>query len=183
MCKQTDGFTLTELMIVIVILGILAAIAIPAFIKYINKAKTNEAMEKLYLIYRGSIRYFEDSQNAVKRGARGGAYIGMFPPTEGPTPQQRCCVLSPDRGKCPPDPSWWEDSQTWKALDFHISDPFYFQYSYISQGVNQNASFTARANGDLDCDGVLSTFERAAYVDQNLNVVGSRLIYSHLPGE
>ena len=37
------GFTLVELMIVVVILGILAAVAIPAFTRYVKRSKTSEA--------------------------------------------------------------------------------------------------------------------------------------------
>jgi prepilin-type N-terminal cleavage/methylation domain-containing protein len=48
--KQRGGYSLMELMIVVAITGILAAVAIPSFSSYIQKSRTSEAVEFLGVI-------------------------------------------------------------------------------------------------------------------------------------
>ena len=43
MLQNRKGFTLIELMIGVAIIGILAAVAVPGFMKYIKDSKTSEA--------------------------------------------------------------------------------------------------------------------------------------------
>ena len=49
--KDESGFSLTELLVVIVIIGVLAALAIPKFLSVITKAKSTEAKLMLKQIY------------------------------------------------------------------------------------------------------------------------------------
>jgi type IV pilus assembly protein PilA len=61
MLKNKKGFTLIELMIVVAIIGILAAIAIPNFMTYQCKAKQSEARRVL-----GAIRTAQEAYYAEK---------------------------------------------------------------------------------------------------------------------
>jgi prepilin-type N-terminal cleavage/methylation domain-containing protein len=54
---KTQGFTLVELMVVIVIIGILAAVAIPKFMDASQKAKASEFPTQLTAIYCGELAY------------------------------------------------------------------------------------------------------------------------------
>jgi len=55
------GFTLIELMIVVAIIGILAAIAIPNFLKYQAKSKQSEAKTNLKGIFTSETAYFGEA--------------------------------------------------------------------------------------------------------------------------
>ena len=58
--KRQDGFTLVELMVVVAIIGLLSAVAIPNFKKYQAKAKTSEAKLQLSAIYTAEQSFFSD---------------------------------------------------------------------------------------------------------------------------
>ena len=62
--KRTAGFTLLELMIVMVIIGILAAIAIPSFTKNVQRAREAVLREDLHTIRTAIDSYTVDKQKA-----------------------------------------------------------------------------------------------------------------------
>lgn len=61
MLKNDKGFTLIELMVVVVILGILAAVAIPKFTGQSDKAKENRAKADLRTITNALELYYFDN--------------------------------------------------------------------------------------------------------------------------
>ncbi len=58
--KRQDGFTLVELMVVVAIIGLLSAVAIPNFQKYQARSKTSEAKLQLSAIYTAEASFFSD---------------------------------------------------------------------------------------------------------------------------
>jgi prepilin-type N-terminal cleavage/methylation domain-containing protein len=57
---KAKGFTLVELMVVIVIVGILAAVAIPKFLDASQKAKASEFPTQLSAVYTGEMAYLAE---------------------------------------------------------------------------------------------------------------------------
>jgi len=60
--RAKRGFTLIELMIVVAIIGLLAALAIPNFLKFQAKSKQSEARANLKSVYTAQKAYYGDKQ-------------------------------------------------------------------------------------------------------------------------
>lgn len=71
------GFTLIELMIVVVIVGILAAIALPAYTDYIKRGKIPQATSALSSMRIKLEQYFQDQRKYT--GACDGASVAPLP--------------------------------------------------------------------------------------------------------
>jgi hypothetical protein len=138
--------------------GVMAAVAIPAFMKYKSKAKTTEAVINVRKLYDGARSYYEENH--------------QFPPnptTAGPVPALGgCCSTG---GKCAPNPTLWSDA-AWQALRFSMDDPHYYSYEYKTSGEGANATFSVDAYGDLNCNGVYSTFEMVGSIQPDGTVTG-----------
>ena len=73
--SKVRGFTLIELMIVVVIVAILAAVAIPAYTEYIQRGKLVEATSNLSDMRVKLEQYFQDNRTYI-----GACVAGTAPP-------------------------------------------------------------------------------------------------------
>ena len=99
--SKAGGFTLIELMIVVVIVAILAAIALPSYSNYIRRGQLQEAFTHL-ADYRAKMeQYYQDNKNYGTGGvcanaATASTWNGFVPTGLNPRYFDYGCVLAPD---------------------------------------------------------------------------------------
>jgi hypothetical protein len=132
---------LETIAIVSVASSVLAA-TVPAFIANLKASRLSEPVDGL-------------SQIAARAsGYAMGRPVSLAYPTS--------VALTPSRvptGQRVIDPIGTWDHPTWRRLDFAQLEPHGFAFEFESKLGAERSTFIARAHGDLDGDGITSTFE------------------------
>ena len=178
--RPKRGFTLVELMIVVVILGVLAAIAIPLYLKFVGASKAGEARINLGKIASLLERYYvarstDSTSTSVALGVST-SMVAQFPQNSaaecatGGTGQQRVpndMALVRQKHYTPAESDWMGPTGApfaWSMIPFSITQPITYQYCYHGDGTGTASRFFVGAFGDVDGDGAFSTFRRAGRV-------------------
>jgi type IV pilus assembly protein PilA len=172
---RRKGFTLIELMVVVAILGILAAVAIPAFMGYKRRASTSEAPLQLNNLYK-----LATSLYAAEYTGRGVGTVAVRSCVVSPTP---LTPAAPGSSKQP-----FVAALGFEQLGFSVGDLVQYGYLIESTGLPTQIScssshvvnqpiYTFTAIGDLDGDSVRSTFELAVAADMHAQLYHAPAIY------
>jgi len=143
---QRREYSPVEIAAVWAVIGSLLAIAIPELSRNLRASPLGEPVRGLERIASAAIAYANEH--------------GTFPESAPLTPAD-----VPRGGRKDDPPRAWEHP-TWRALQFGFDHAHAFSFAFESSEESGVPTFRAVAHGDLDGDGVLSTFEVVGVVDE-----------------
>jgi type IV pilus assembly protein PilA len=158
--KLKRGFTLVELMIVVAIVGVLAALAVYGVRKYVSNAKTAEARNNLGRLGKDAAAAWakEGMAPGILAAGAGAGVSNVLCPNAAAIPAD-----IPKGEKVQSDPKDWKEDAGWSCLKFQVDSPQYYQYEYTI--TDSTGQFTAFARGNLDGDDTESEFTLLGQVE------------------
>ena len=166
------GFTLVELMIVVAIIGVLAALAIYGVRRYLTNAKTAEAKENIGALSRDAAAAFPRPKIAQGLMALGDSRAYSNTLCDSATSPIPAALAQVGSGKYQSAPAEWAtgtETVGWKCVGFSVDVPQLYQYNYTATAPLDapTGQIRVEAFGDLDNDGVPSEFWRQGLVEQD----------------